>query len=380
MKIIFILDALRFKSADYLSDHINLDSYIIDVLPPFSFEPDAAYLCGLYPEESNAGMKIWKRKHKNNNFIFDILNYIPFHSKIYRQLLNKLLKIINVKDISDYNGNIGCIPFNLLKYFELSESNNLFQRSKKGMDKTIFDSINSDYSYTGVPFSSGMLESIKNKFNFDDINKLDYHFFYISDLDKTGHRYGGSSIEYFNKIKEISNFINSIINSAEKYCNNINFMIFGDHGMVDINKIINIEEKLIKLNLKIEKDYIYFLDSTVARFWFYNDNAKQKIINCLSNNQYGSWITAAERNEYHINYKHNKYGDEIWWANDGVLISPNFWQSTRKLKGMHGYRNNSLDNHTCMLTNNQDILNSLKEKSIDMVELNKLIIKFLDNR
>ena len=86
-------------------------------MPPFSFEPDAAYLCGLYPEQSNAGMKIWRKEIFSSNLIFDILSKIPYNSKLYRQVVNKILKFINLDELKYFNGNLGCIPFNLLKYF-----------------------------------------------------------------------------------------------------------------------------------------------------------------------------------------------------------------------------------------------------------------------
>tara|TARA_B100001142_G_C14327551_1_gene652834 strand:- start:1075 stop:2214 length:1140 start_codon:yes stop_codon:yes gene_type:complete len=377
MKIIFILDALRFKSIDILRKNINSKTLCKDVYPPFSFEPDAAYLCGLYPEDSNAGMKIWKKNNYNNNLLFNLLSFIPYNGKLYRQILNKILKITSYRYLKDFNGNIGCIPFNLLKYFELSEKNNLFSKSNKHNMNTIFDFIDSEYSYTGVPFSSGMLNSIKKKFNIKTIKKYKYHFFYISDLDKIGHKYGPDSNEYKLKMKEVTIYINSILKYAEKKDGNVDFLIFGDHGMVNIKYTINIQKILNSLDLQVETDYIYFLDSTVARFWFLNERAKNKIIDSLSNNQFGDWVSKEDKEKYRINYNHNRYGDATWWANDGVLISPNFWQSSRKLKGMHGYRNNSLDNHTCVVTNRGDLFDYKKNNSIDMVSLNKIILKFL---
>ena len=327
MKIIFILDALRFKSVNLLREHIHCKTFFKDVYPPFSFEPDAAYLCGLYPEDSNAGMKIWKKNNYDSSLLFTLLSFIPYNGKLYRQVLNKILKIIKYKYLKDFNGNIGCIPFELLKYFELSEKNNLFSKSSKDNVKTIFDYMNSPYSYTGVPFSSGMLNSVKKKFKIKTISKYKYHFFYISDLDKIGHKYGPDSTQYEMKMKEVASYINSILEYARTKNDNVDFLIFGDHGMVNIRGTVDIQKILNNLDLQVEKDYIYFLDSTVARFWFLNEKAKIKIKKSLSNNHYGSWISKEDKSKYRINYNHSRYGEATWWANDGILISPNFWQS-----------------------------------------------------
>ena len=146
MKLFFILDALKFSTVDNLQKQINHKTYVAQVRPPFSFEPDAAYLCGLYPQDSNAGMKIWKREVEKESKIFNALNLIDYESKRYRQIINKILRFFNIKDLQDFNGNIGCIPFNLLKYFELSEKNNLFQKNNDPKYQTIFNQINCPYS------------------------------------------------------------------------------------------------------------------------------------------------------------------------------------------------------------------------------------------
>ena len=53
--------------------------------------------------------------------------------------------------------------------------------------------------------------------------------------------------KHINGIRIISS--NSQVNHAQKRCNNLDFMIFGDYGMVDVNTTVNIKEELRDLNL-----------------------------------------------------------------------------------------------------------------------------------
>ncbi|MBI9054682.1 MAG: alkaline phosphatase family protein [Bacteroidales bacterium] len=374
-KFIFILDALKANQLGLIQLNMSEKVHAVNVIPPFSFEPDASYLCGLHPEESNAGLKYWKTKNVNNSKIFHLLQILPNRPRIVRKIINKILKKTPLPSLKKYKNNYACIPFKMLKYFELSNESELFQKSSGSMPSTIFDSIQGDYCYMGVPYTSGQLDYIKTNLTQDKLKQYNTFFIYISDLDNTGHKYGGISAEYDTKLTEIIHYIKSVVTSFDKE-EQVNYIIFGDHGMVNVKKYINLERILKKLPLQIEKDYIYFLDSTMARFWFYNEKAEKLIYHALAELEGGSWINDEDKTQYKIRYNHNKFGDAIWWVNDESIISPNFWQCEKKIKGMHGYRKNVNENHTCVISN-QKLYNSTD--TIEMIELNQILETFLKN-
>ena len=145
--------------------------------------------------------------------------------------------------------------------------------------------------------------------------------------------------------------------------------------MVNVKNSYNILNIIKKLPLKPGVDYFYFLDSTLARFWFATDSAKQIIKKTITNNEFGEWINQKERTYYNINYGHNKFGDEIWWASGGTLIKPNFWQGNSFIKGMHGYRDTVDDNHTMIFG---DINFKTNNKKIDMTTVHSILMNFLE--
>ena len=169
-------------------------------------------------------------------------------------------------------------------------------------------------------------------------------------------------------------YIESLIDQFEKVNKEVKYVIFGDHGMVNINRYIDVKKIIKNLPLKEETDYIYFLDSTLARFWFKNEKSKKIIMDTFSEIPEGSWINEKEIKDYKIKYNHNKFGDAIWWVHDKTIISPNFWQCEKKLKGMHGYRKQVHENHTCLITNDNNITN---KNAIEMIEIYTILKKFL---
>ena len=70
--------------------------------------------------------------------------------------------------------------------------------------------------------------------------------------------------------EKLKNFYSNI-SKKEK----VNIMFLGDHGMADIHEYINIEELISSFSkengLERGQDYLYFLDSTMARFWFFGE-------------------------------------------------------------------------------------------------------------
>lgn len=366
---------MKAANLELLKSHFKDAKQFHSITPPFSFEPDATYLCGKHPEESNSGTKFCLAEKANDCELFRLMKMLPTRPRIIRKSVNQVITKIDPAFLRKYDSNYGCIPFRLLKYFELSQEHNLFQRNSGSYFQSIFDMIDEDYFYIGAPFTSGFLKFIKNELTNDIYMNHNLFFIYISDLDYIGHKHGGNSKQYKSAFNEIIQFIKYLLSKSSSK-ENVSYLIFGDHGMVDVEKSVHIESIIKDLPLVLEKDFLYFLDSTLARFWFFNDNAQKVIEDTLTKLCGGEWITEEEIGKYRIAYDHNRFGDKIWWTNENTIISPNFWQGELRLKGMHGYRNEVIENHTCMISN-FDTKNKNMD-SIDMIELHHIIKEFLD--
>jgi hypothetical protein len=148
--------------------------------------------------------------------------------------------------------------------------------------------------------------------------------------------------------------------------------------MVEVSKTVNIWEKIENLPLEFGKDYVMFLDSPSARFWFMNEKAEKLIENVLSEIHDGKILTEKEYKDYKIRFKHNKYWDLIFLVNPGVLVFPNFFQREFPVKGMHGYQPSYKDNMGVFLAHLSGERKIKKVDTVHMVDIFPTVLNIMD--
>lgn len=168
---------------------------------------------------------------------------------------------------------------------------------------------------------------------------------YLNLPDSSGHKYGPSGVAMNKCLRDVDKLLEDFKESVEKIVNHeICFTILGDHGMADVVEHVDIE-KLVQQhardqNISLNRDVMYFLDSTVARFWGLTSDGR-KFVSHLKEQEsfhhYGKWMTNELANTWDILWPNPSYGDELWVANTGALIFPDFFHRDDPYLGMHGY-------------------------------------------
>ena len=170
---------------------------------------------------------------------------------------------------------------------------------------------------------------------------------YIGNLDAVGHKYGPSSYEINNAIQKMDEQLNNFSKEFSSINPEAEYIFLGDHGMTDVRSTVDVD-RVLKLEmrqygLKLGVDYIYFLDSTLMRVWIFDIDRKNEIMRSISENSIlkskGKFIHEDDATLLEIPVNDNS-ADIIWWANLGVMISPDFFhKKVENIKGMHGYFN-----------------------------------------
>ncbi|MEK6914113.1 MAG: alkaline phosphatase family protein [Nanoarchaeota archaeon] len=162
--------------------------------------------------------------------------------------------------------------------------------------------------------------------------KSDIDFFYFGDLDNLGHEYGTKDSKIIEAVKRI-----------DKEISKMEFdLIFSDHGMVDIKKIVGVP---------ITRDC--FIDSDMARYW-----GKEEELEDI--------IKKLPLNDGKIIKWDKKYGDLIFLVDTGILIFPNFWND-KPVKGMHGYDGKNKDMKAFYLLNKTGLKKNLKTEELHQI-------------
>jgi len=160
-------------------------------------------------------------------------------------------------------------------------------------------------------------------------------FLQLRELDRVGHLAGPRSDRIRQSLLNIDDIVHKIVEEYQKFFQ-LDIFIFSDHGMVEVNRTVDLLRHLKKADLKEGHDYIIFLDSTFARFWTFDEKIKERITTLVGKAEGGRVLTEEDFERYQIPAE-KENGDIIWLADPGTLILPNYYQGSNPNLGMHGY-------------------------------------------
>jgi hypothetical protein len=204
---------------------------------------------------------------------------------------------------------------------------------------------------------------------FQKIEIADTTIVCIAETDHAGHLLGPMSDAYQAFLDNLDERLSQLINQVEAKWPGIQIYIFSDHGMTSVQQSFDVWTYLEKHGYRLGQEYIAFLNSTIASFWF-NSGYQNEIVGLLNQCTFGRVLTPEERIRYHLVFYDRRYGDEIFITNEGIELIPNFiglaWKPN---SGMHGFDPNcsttrafliGCQKYSGKLTNVVDIYNILK--------------------
>lgn len=344
------------------------------LVPPFGFETDGAYLAGLHPEESDEGFHFWYSPETSPFRL--VKRWGRCFDAVPRALQRGLRAALGRTGPALHD-----IPLSFLRFMDVRRKGNPFDHGCYPSD-TFFDMVRragGKWMYLGAPVSSCSARRIYRDLRAGLSEDLDIVFLLIGDLDPVGHAFGPCSRQLEGKLAEVEGIIKDIFGLLQKKYGRLKAVIFGDHGMVSVRRHIDVKGALKKARSRPIEDYLFFLDSTVARFWFFNEEARREVTDILGGLSGGSIISGSERRDYRINYSHVKFGEVMFWAGGGSLIFPNFYQSASPVAAMHGYRSETAEDHAAFIFYDSEQQPGPPEKHpARMVDMFQAIVSMLD--
>lgn len=278
-----------------------------------------------------------------------ILSKNDFVNRATHFALAEFGRFLQKHGVVDTYLNPALIPFEVLPYIGVTEDEKtIFKKSALSVE-SVFDVLHDEeigFEFLIHPVADilGNDDAILNEaLKRASRRKCSLYFMQFISSDHECHIYGSESDIRIKVTREIDRKIGVLKEHFEKIYRDAIFFIIGDHGMMDVTKRIDVFGNVIKFakknNLKFGKDFIMFLDSTLARFWFFNSEAEIIEDYFLKNfSEYGYPITKDIAKKYRIPYKNKKYGDFVFWMKPGILINPDyFWSHTKPPRAMHGY-------------------------------------------
>ncbi len=308
----------------------------------------------------------WPAQHRNwSYFVYDPKNS-PFKvlrplrwlpraitaRRIFRRWLSRFLKArLGFRGYFDlYN-----IPFEHIALFDFTEKKSPLQPGGMNCGQNIFDYLEDRRIpyHVSAPQKSeevnlaALLQDVRSE-------RIDFAFLYWPGLDGLLHRVGNQSSEISPKLRGYEKWIQTLWSVAQKHYEEIRLYVFSDHGMANCDELLDLQSHIQALPLRMPQDFAVVYDSTMARFWFFNNRARELIRACLNRIPQGRIIPDEELQTLGTLFPDHRFGELIYQVKEGVLIVPSH-MGERPIRAMHGYHPDEKHSYAALCTNQPEI-------------------------
>lgn len=247
------------------------------------------------------------------------------------------------------------MPFRDIDQFNFTEKKSPLQPGGMNRGENIFDHLQENK----IPYhvsepargEAGNLEALLKDISAE---KIDFAFLYWPDLDGLLHRVGNQSPEVFGKLRAYEKEIHRLMAISRGHYTDVRLYIFSDHGMANCDRRLDLRSRIEALDLKAGRDYSVVYDSTMARFWFFNDKARATIVDFLRNIPQGKIMADDELEKLGTLFPDRYFGELIFLVAEGVLIVPSH-MGERPICAMHGYHPDAPHSYAALMANQSTI-------------------------
>jgi len=355
--LVILIDGFRYeyvseKNTPYLHS-VGQTSFQSQLKPILGYSDSiqATIFTGAYPDEHGYWMK-YKYGPASSPFkflrLFRFIDRLPPNIFVrgakfaFSITIGRLLaKFKGYSDLSLHN-----IPLRVIDSFDQSLRKSMFSREAFPGFPTFFDALgDNNIKYASIDasefawwlfFSSSVKVRQRLVKALDEVEQdTGLIFVSISNLDIFAHRKGLKSPLFWEELTNMDSTIKLVVDEMEqKFSDELDVMIFSDHGMEDTTHFVDLKE--LRQDEGLGRDYLVFFDSTIIQVWYLNQAKKQELRSRIESLSYGHFLSQQEKKELGLNFDDNGYGDDIFLLDAGYSIFPNFY-SWLKPYAMHAY-------------------------------------------
>ncbi|HWQ90853.1 MAG TPA: alkaline phosphatase family protein, partial [Clostridia bacterium] len=184
--------------------------------------------------------------------------------------------------------------------------------------------------------------------------RVDFAFLYWPGLDGLLHMVGNLSPQVPAKLRAYEAWIDTLLGVAREHYAEIRLYIFSDHGMANCDELLDLKGAIEKLPLRMAQDYAVVYDSTMARFWFFNQHAREVITQFLAQVPQGRILPDEELEDLGALFADRYFGELIFLVREGVLIVPSH-MGQRPIRAMHGYHPSDAQSYAALCSNQESV-------------------------
>jgi len=323
-----------------------------ETLLGYSATCDPTILTGTLPQD-HGHFSFFVKKENTSPFAgTQFLGFLPEVLAGHHRVRNQVSKFFARK--MGYTGyfQLYSVPFSKLPYLDYTEKKDIYEPGGiNGGQQTIFQ----NWQDSGKPWmrSDWRLGDVANISHAkQELKKGDAELLYLftAKLDAVMHKYGTDHPAVDEAYENFHRDLRDLADTAAKNYRDVRIHLFSDHGMANTEICSDLLPRWNKLGYKYGKDYIAVWDSTMARFWFMNEQVRQEATAWLAAQKDGEILSDERLAGYGCLFPDRKYGELFYLLPSGSLFVPSFLNQ-RKVTAMHGYAPEHKDSAAAWLSN-----------------------------
>ncbi len=258
-----------------------------------------------------------------------------------------------LKRIYGYTGyfQIYSMPFKYIHLFDYCEKKSIFAPDGIINGDNIFTKLElADVDYHVSDWRASEERNFASVCSAVESRSIEWAFFYNADLDGILHIHGAGSMESLTRIGLYRKRLGELFDIVRRNYRESDIYVFSDHGMANTTEHHELWRDVEKLGFRFGRDYAAVYDSTMARFWFFNQDARAAVTRLLNSKTYGRILGEEELKELKAWFPDGKYGELFFMLQEKHLIVPSF-MVRKPIKGMHGYHPDAASSYAMIMSN-----------------------------
>ena len=352
-------DALGWKLAserDFMADVFPVRN-ACETLFGYSSTCDPSILTGTYPDEHGHFSFFVKARQRHPFTHLKWGGWLPQRLAGYHRLRSRLSRMLARR--LGYTGyfQLYSVPFSCLPYLEYTETKDIYEPGGIiGGQRTIFEHWQeSGKSWQRSDWRVGDEANFARAAEVIDNGEAELMYLFTAGLDAVMHRHGPSGSAVDAAFALFEKKLRGLIDRASRHYSQVRVHLFSDHGMARVNQASDLLPRWRKLGLKYGRDYVAVWDSTMARFWFNNnERVRQEASEWLSQQPDGQVLSDEQLANWRCLFPDRRYGELFYLLPAGTLFVPSFLNMSL-VAGMHGYDPAHPDSAACWLATDETV-------------------------
>jgi hypothetical protein len=249
-----------------------------------------------------------------------------------------------------------CVSPQILPWFNWIEKRDLYRPGGISGASSIFDLLEKDgipycvYSYREMD-DEKIIEQARHDL---EAGKASFFFLYLSEMDMFLHMHRRDDQQLGHCLDWYAAELRDVFCLAQWLDPEASFTIVSDHGMTPVEHHYDLVQEVESLGFRMPRDYLAVYDSTMARFWFFDEGARKAIRERLTSLTCGRILDPNELKRLGVFFPDSRYGEVIFLLHPGWLLSrSDFNGHGWSPVGMHGYHPDDPDSDAIFLSNHE---------------------------